>query len=142
MKKLHIQYGAALLAAPLFVLLYSSIFQHQNFNLDLIHFDARSLFFLILFYPVLEELAFRGVIQEYIASKTKQYTSFYHLTVANVVTSVLFVAMHFIHHTPLWAILVFVPSLVFGYFKEQYGHIWASIFLHIFYNACSLFLIL
>lgn len=89
----------------------------------------------------MEELAFRGVIQEYIASKTKQYPLFFHLSVANVVTSVLFVLMHFVHHTPLWAMLVFIPSLVFGYFKEQYGHVGASIFLHMFYNACSLFLV-
>ncbi len=136
------QYGAAILAAPLFVLLYNSIFQHHTFDLELVHFDVKSLFFLIVFYPVIEELAFRGVIQEYIASKTKQYRSLFYFSVANIVTSLLFVAMHFVHHTPLWAVLVFVPSLIFGYFKEQYGHIGASIFLHMFYNACSLFLIL
>lgn len=103
--------------------------------------DVRSLFFLILFYPIAEEFAFRGVIQEYLASKTKKYPSLLGLTVANVVTSLLFVVMHFVHHTPLWASLVFIPSLVFGYFKEQYQHIGASIFLHIFYNICSLFLL-
>lgn len=142
MNKLHIQFGAAFLAAPVFVLLYNSIFQGKIFDLELISFDLKSLFFLIIFYPVIEEFAFRGVIQEYIASKTKQYGPFFYLTIANIVTSILFVAMHFVHHPPLWALLVFVPSLVFGYFKEQYGHIGASIFLHMFYNACSLFLIL
>ncbi|MCO4845490.1 MAG: JDVT-CTERM system CAAX-type protease [Sulfurovum sp.] len=142
MNKLHIQYGTAILAAPLFVLLYNSIFAHQAFDVDLLHFDTKSLFSLIVFYPVVEELAFRGVIQKYIATKTKQYPSLFYLTVANILTSVLFVAMHFVHHTPLWAMLVFVPSLIFGYFKEQYGHVGASIFLHMFYNACSLFLIL
>jgi len=142
LNKTHIQYGVAILAAPVFVLLHNSIFQHQTFNVDHLHFDIRSLFFLIVFYPVVEELAFRGVIQEFIASKTKQYSSFFHISVANIVTSLLFVAMHFVHHTPLWALLVFVPSLIFGYFKEQYGHIGYSIFLHMFYNACSLFLIL
>lgn len=139
---LHIQYGAALIAAPIFVLLYNSIFEHQAFDVELLHFDTKSLFFLIIFYPVVEELAFRGVIQEYIATKTKQYRSLYYITVANVVTSLLFVAMHFVHHTPLWALLVFVPSMIFGYFKEQYRHIMPSIFLHMFYNASSLFLIL
>ena len=142
MNRLHIQYGAALLAAPLFVLLYNFLFQHKLFNLQLVTFDIRSLFFLIIFYPLIEELAFRGVIQEFIASKTKKYRPFFYLTIANIVTSLLFVAMHFVHHPPLWALLVFVPSLVFGYFKEQYGHIWSSIFLHMFYNVCSLFLIL
>ncbi|WP_373029904.1 JDVT-CTERM system glutamic-type intramembrane protease [Sulfurovum sp.] len=142
MNKLHIQYGAAMLAAPVFVILYNNFFQQQSFDLNLVHFDINALFFLIIFYPVVEEFAFRGVIQEYIASKTKQYPSFFFLTVANIITSVLFVLMHFVHHAPLWALLVFVPSLIFGYFKEQYGHIGASIFLHMFYNACSLFLIL
>lgn len=142
MNKIHIQLGVAILAAPLFVILHNTIFQHQAFDVELLHFDIKSLFFLILFYPVVEEFAFRGVIQEYIASKTKQYPSFFYLTVANILTSVLFVLMHFIHHVPLWALLVFIPSLIFGYFKEQYGHIGVSIFLHMFYNVCSLFLIL
>ena len=142
MKKLHIQYGAAILAAPVFILLYNTLFQKQLFDLQLISFEIQSLFFLIIFYPVIEELAFRGVIQEYISSKTKQYPSLFYFSVANILTSLLFVAMHFVHHTPLWAMLVFIPSLIFGYFKEQFGHIGASIFLHMFYNACSLFWIL
>lgn len=142
MNKLHIQYGAALLAAPLFVLFFNTLFQHKAFDLDLISFDLKSLFFLILFYPVIEELAFRGVIQEFIASKTKGLRPLFYVTFANVVTSLLFVAMHFVHHPPYWALLVFIPSLIFGYFKEQYADIRASIFLHMFYNACSVFLIL
>ena len=142
MNKIHIQYGVAILVAPLFVLLYNNIFEHQAFDLDLVRFDTKSLFFLIVFYPVIEELAFRGMIQEYIATKTKQYPVYFYISLANVLTSVLFVLMHFVHHTPLWALLVFVPSLVFGYFKEQYKSILPSIFLHMFYNACSIFLIL
>ena len=140
MKRLHIQYGAALLAAPLFILFYNSIFAGQLLN-DQLSFDFKSLFLLIIFYPVIEELAFRGVIQEFIASKTKQFRPLFFLSVANIVTSLLFVTIHFVHHPPLWALLVFVPSLIFGYFKEQYADIRASIFLHMFYNACSVFLI-
>ena len=132
----------AIIVAPIFVLLYNSIFQHQAFDVELLRFDTKSLFFLIVFYPVVEEFAFRGVIQEYIATKTKRYPSFLYFSVANILTSLLFVAMHFVHHTPLWAMLIFIPSLIFGYFKEQYKHIVPSIFLHMFYNACSLFLIL
>ena len=139
---LNIQYGVALVAAPIFVLLYISMFQDQTIDLQNILSDTKSLFFLIVFYPVIEELAFRGVIQEYIAIKTKQYPTFYYLTLANILTSILFVLMHFVHHTPLWALLVFIPSLIFGYFKEQYKSILPSIFLHMFYNACSIFMIL
>ncbi|NOR55670.1 MAG: JDVT-CTERM system CAAX-type protease [Sulfurovum sp.] len=142
MNKLNIQYGVALVAAPLFVLLYITLFQDQTIDLPNIFSDTKSLFFLIVFYPVIEELAFRGMIQEVIARKTKDYPVYFYISLANVLTSVLFVLMHFVHHTPLWALLVFIPSLVFGYFKEQYKHILPSIILHMFYNACSLFLIL
>ena len=141
MNKLNIQYGAAILAAPIFVLLYISIFQDHIPDLKNIFSDTRSLFFLIVFYPIIEELAFRGVIQEVIATKTKQYPAYFYISVANILTSVLFVLMHFVHHTPLWAMLVFIPSLIFGYFKDQYKNILPSIFLHMFYNACSVFLI-
>ena len=130
------------MAAPIFVILHNILFQQRAFDINLLQVDVRSLFFLIVFYPVVEELAFRGVIQEFIASKTKRYPSLFNMTVANIVTSILFVMMHFVHHAPLWALLVFVPSLIFGYFKEQYRHVGASIALHMVYNACSLFLIL
>jgi len=129
-------------AAPIFILLYISMFQDQTIDLKNILSDTKSLFFLIVFYPVIEELAFRGMIQEVIATKTKQYPVYFYISVANILTSVLFVLMHFVHHTLLWALLVFIPSLVFGYFKEQYKNILPSIFLHMFYNACSIFLII
>lgn len=129
------------MAAPLFVFLHNFLFQQKLFDLQHVSFDLKALFFLIVFYPVIEELAFRGVIQEFIASKTKQFRPYFYITIANFVTSLLFVTVHFVHHTPLWALLVFIPSLIFGYFKDQYKHIVPSIFLHMFYNACSLFLI-
>jgi len=132
----------AILAAPLFIILYLTLFQDQSIDLSTLLSDKRSLFFLILFYPIVEELAFRGVIQEFIASKTRQVHTFFHVSLANVLTSILFVLMHFVHHQPLWALMVFVPSLIFGYFKEQYQSIYPGIFLHIFYNTCSLFIII
>jgi len=135
------QYGAALLAAPLFILLYLFFFQEQPVDLSPFLNDPKRLFFFVLFYPVTEELIFRGMIQEYIALKTKEVSVYYHITLANILTSLLFVAIHFIYNTPLWAILVFVPSLIFGYFKEQYGSVLPSIILHIFYNLCALFII-
>ena len=130
------------MAAPLFIILYITLFQDQSSDLSTLLSDKRSLFFLILFYPIIEELAFRGVIQEFIAKRTKEYHAVFHLSVANILTSVLFVLMHFVHHQPLWALLVFIPSLIFGYFKDQYNNIFPSILLHSFYNICSLFLII
>ena len=116
---LHVQYGAAVMVAPVFCLLYSEFFQQPVDDLYWLLSDGKSLFFLIFLYPVIEEFAFRGVIQEYIGQKTKQQRFFLSLSIANLLTSILFVLMHFVHHEPMWAILTFFPSLVFGYFKEK-----------------------
>jgi len=131
-----VQYGAALLAAPIFCLLYVEIFPNKTNDFFWLLSDGKSFFLLIFLYPLIEELAFRGTIQEYLYSKTKQQRLFLGLSLANVLTSILFVLMHFVHHEPVWAILIFFPSLLFGYFKEIYNQITPSIVLHMFYNLC------
>jgi len=133
---LDIQYGAALLAAPVFCLLYIEIFQHKADDIYWLLSDWKSLFFLIFLYPIVEELFFRGMVQEYLYSKTNRQKLFLGLSVANLLTSLLFVLIHFVHHEPIWAILTFFPSLIFGYFKELYNQITPSIVLHMFYNLC------
>jgi len=131
---LGIQYAAALLAAPIFCLFYIETFQHKAEDIYWLLSDGKSLLFLILLYPTVEELTFRGVIQEYIAKKTERWRSFLSLSVANLLTSLLFVLIHLVHHEPIWAVLVFFPSLIFGYFKEKFDSVFPSIFLHMFYN--------
>ena len=87
---------------------------------------------LVLIIPILEELVFRGLIQEYISQHTNRRWGL--LTVANVITSLIFTAMHFLFHAPLWAVAVIFPSLIFGYFKERHTSLVSPIILHIFYN--------
>lgn len=88
----------------------------------------------VIVYPVVEEIIFRGLIQDlvyrYLSSATIGP-----VTLANILTSVLFTGLHFIYHPPLWAALVFFPSLVFGFFRDSTGGIAAPILLHVFYNA-------
>jgi membrane protease YdiL (CAAX protease family) len=88
----------------------------------------------VVVYPIAEEIVFRGLIQEmlyeYLGSGRLGP-----LSVANLLTSCLFTGMHFIYHPPLWAALVFFPSLVFGFFKERTAALSAPIILHAFYNA-------
>jgi membrane protease YdiL (CAAX protease family) len=93
----------------------------------------------VVLYPLVEEMVFRGLLQELV----HEYISHHSLgliSVANLVTSVAFTAMHFIYHAPLWAALVFFPSLVFGFFKDRTGRLTTPILLHIFYNAGFLWL--
>ena len=83
--------------------------------------------------PVLEEIAFRGLLQEWLTRQMRPL-KFGFLTSANIVTSLLFAGMHGFYHPPLWAAAVFLPSLIFGYFKECYRSLWPPILLHCFYN--------
>jgi membrane protease YdiL (CAAX protease family) len=94
---------------------------------------------LALLYPLLEEIAFRGLLQELLRDGLPR-ASCGPLTAANLLTSVLFSAAHFFYHPPLAAALVFFPSLVFGYFKERSGGLPAPVILHAFYNAGYLWL--
>jgi membrane protease YdiL (CAAX protease family) len=87
-----------------------------------------------LIYPLAEEVIFRGLIQDLAHQHLKPWRlgPFSH---ANVMTSLLFTALHFIHHPPLWAAAVFAPSLIFGFFKDRTGRLTAPILLHVFYNT-------
>jgi membrane protease YdiL (CAAX protease family) len=93
----------------------------------------------VLFYPVLEEIVFRGLLQE-LAQEYISRQTLGPISLANLLTSLVFTGFHFLSHDPLWATLVFFPSLVFGFFKDRYGTLTAPILLHGFYNAGFLLL--
>ena len=90
----------------------------------------------IVVYPVLEELVFRGGIQMLLLEMFPlSRRRIFSLSMANLATSMLFSAMHLYSHAPLWALLVMVPSLVFGWAMEHFGKIMAPVLLHVVYNA-------
>ena len=95
--------------------------------------DLSVLLSLVLLYPCVEEIIFRGFIQPFLAKRLHQRWSIFSL--ANVLTSLLFVLAHFINHPPVWALAVLIPSLVFGYIQERTQNIAAPIILHCTYNA-------
>ena len=88
---------------------------------------------LVLLYPIVEELIFRGAIQPLLARWLKQRWLI--LSLANLTTSSLFVLVHLVNHSPAWAIVTFIPSLAFGYIQERTNNIAAPIILHCTYNA-------
>ncbi len=87
-----------------------------------------------LFYPVMEEIIFRGLLQETLSERLKPWR-LGPVTHANLITSLVFTGLHFFFHPPLWAASVLLPSLVFGYFKDRYRTLTTPIILHTFYNA-------
>lgn len=91
-----------------------------------------SLSLIILVYPLLEEIVFRGLLLEFLAKRVTYRWGL--LTAANVLTSLGFVAAHLIYSEWLWALLVFLPSLVFGYIKERHQSLVSPILMHGFYN--------
>lgn len=123
----------ALAAAVIFwVLLY--LLTQPEVNLGWIFDQPSRLLFAVLLYPVAEELVFRGLVQDLM----HRHLPAWHagpVSHANLLTSLLFSAMHFINHPPVWAAAVLVPSLVFGFFKDRTGTLGAPIALHVFYNG-------
>lgn len=89
---------------------------------------------MVLVYPVLEELAFRGLLQGWLLSYPWGRGSRLGVTAANLLTTAAFSALHFLHHPPAWAALVAVPSLVFGFFRDRSGTVLPAIILHAAYN--------
>jgi len=98
-------------------------------------FDPRLLLFTVIIYPVLEELAFRGFVQTWLLEKSFfQPTILPLITRANILTSIAFAALHLFSQPPMWAALVFLPSLVFGYLRERFDSVLPSIIVHAWYN--------
>lgn len=89
---------------------------------------------LALLYPILEEIVFRGLLQS-AAQRWLRNVWFGPISIGNVVASLFFTALHFLYHSPPWAIAVFIPSLVFGYFKDRHRSLSTPIFLHVYYNT-------
>ena len=121
--------GAAILAAPVFWgILFLVSPSTSSFTISF-----SQIFILAFCYPVLEEVVFRGFIQEILYKRYNKYI-FLKISAANFLTSILFSLFHLIHHSTIWSSAVFFPSLYFGYFKEKYASLYPSILLHIFYN--------
>jgi membrane protease YdiL (CAAX protease family) len=85
----------------------------------------------VIVVPIVEEIVFRGVIQKELTQKIepKEYSS----TIANFVTSVLFLLLH-VYYSGLLAAAVFVPSLILGYIFSVTGKLRWSILVHAWFN--------
>ncbi len=94
-----------------------------------------SFFSLTLWQPLLEELLFRGFLQGQLYRPAWGRRGRGGVTVANVMTSFLFMLGHGWYHPSFWAMGVMAPSIVFGYFRDRYASVYPSMALHAFYNG-------
>lgn len=88
--------------------------------------------------PLLEELVFRGILQGQALQLTAvrgQPRRLGPLSLANVLVTLGFVALHLPVQPLAWALAVAVPSLVFGHLRERYASVWPAVLTHAVYNA-------
>ena len=97
--------------------------------------DWATLLMLVLLQPLLEELLFRGLLQGRLLARAWGERRFAGFTLANLATAMLFTALHFASHPPLWAAGVLLPSLLFGHFRDRHDSVFPAIALHVYFNA-------
>ena len=88
-----------------------------------------------LWQPVFEELLFRGMVQGHLLQSMARQKTWFGLSTSNLLTSFLFSLAHLASHSVSWSLLVFVPSLCFGFVRDRFGSVYRSLALHAFYNA-------
>lgn len=88
----------------------------------------------LLVQPLAEELVFRGVLQGQLLRATAA-RRLGPLTLANLLTSAGFAALHLIGQPPGWALAVAVPSLLFGHLRDRFGSVLPAMVMHVYYNA-------
>ena len=84
----------------------------------------------ILVCPVVEEIVFRGALQDFIQCQLKGKVLLPRISCANAYTSLAFALFHMVGHSFFWAVVVLFPSLVFGYFKDEHKKLVYPIGLH------------
>ncbi|MDO8449337.1 MAG: JDVT-CTERM system glutamic-type intramembrane protease [Rhodoferax sp.] len=88
--------------------------------------------------PLLEELVFRGILQGQalrLTSPSGQPRRLGPLTLANLLVTLGFVALHLRAQPLAWALAVVVPSLVLGHLRERMGSVWPAVLMHAIYNT-------
>ncbi|WP_317932585.1 JDVT-CTERM system glutamic-type intramembrane protease MrtJ [Halioxenophilus sp. WMMB6] len=104
------------------------------------HFPERSVsgwqvLLLILVYPVLEEIVFRGLLQSLLLKATGSRYCLAGVSYANLMAALLFALAHLPRVGGLFALWFFLPGLVFGFFRDRTGNLLPAILLHILFNS-------
>lgn len=133
-----LQWYLALSLGGMFWLLYGYFFQPFTYNYSL--FELEKFVPAIILYPLVEEIVFRGWLQGGLLGRAKFSKRWARISLANVTSSLLFALLHALYQPFLWALLIFIPSLVFGYFRERHSSLYPCIALHALYNLGFLYL--
>ena len=83
--------------------------------------------------PILEELCFRGLLQSELRPRLGRWYG--PVSQANLLTTVIFVALHLAQRPSALVALVAIPSLIYGYFFDRFNSLRSPIGLHVLHNA-------
>lgn len=95
----------------------------------------------VIWHPLWEELLFRGLLQGELIERGWIRPWVCGLSGANITVSLLFTVLHLWSHSPIWAVSVFFPSLIFGYLRDRFDSTVPSILMHMWYNGGYFFFI-
>jgi|SRR6185437_4097640 len=116
---------SVLLPIGVFYLLYKLKLPFLNDHL------TTNILILLIVSPVLEEFTFRGLLQDMILNKTKNYI----FTVFLV--SIAFTLLHYnVNNNIVYLFAVFICGIIFSVIKIYYRKIAYPIMLHVYYNLC------
>jgi len=128
------------LVAGVFVCVFAAGEYAADFDMMLPVQAYDRFFILVVAYPLMEEIIFRGAMQGWLLDFSWGRKRMAWVSFANVITSLIFAALHAFSHPALMAMLVFFPSMLFGFFRERTGSIAASVILHGSYNLAYFWL--
>lgn len=89
----------------------------------------------LFWFPLFEELAFRGFIQGILSSRKLEGAQWLGISRANLLASIAFVGWHLLYQPAFFVLVLIVPSLVFGFFRDRYDSLVPSLMLHVGYNG-------
>ena len=107
----------------------------QATPIEVAEFQTQRFLVVALVYPILEEIVFRGLLQGALLKRSWGSRRILGISNANILTSFIFTVLHVVRRAGALSVAVFIPSLVFGHFRERYGNLYVPIALHVFYNA-------
>ena len=99
---------------------------------------TRTVLLIILLIPLCEEIVFRGLLQNELASYGRLRRTLLGISWDNLISSTLFTVVHALYFENLLLLTIEFPALLFGYFYSQYRRLIYPVLLHIWYNTNGL----
>ena len=100
--------------------------------------QTRTLLLVILLVPLCEEIVFRGLLQNELASYERLRQTVLGISWDNLITSTFFTLVHVPYFSNAWVLLIQIPALITGFFYSRHRRLIYPILLHAWYNTNGL----